>query len=73
MGLPVRRLLSTSFLAVAFLTVANSQMQVPTLWNDASLADWATPIAGLGFGPRITCPAGCFARTGGIFIFEQGG
>jgi hypothetical protein len=46
---PLSALLGVGFLvAIAF---AQSSVQVPRIWDDAALSDWATPLAGLNVRP----------------------
>jgi mono/diheme cytochrome c family protein len=47
------RLLSTGLLVTAGVCglLANQATHVPKIWDDASLSDWATPVAGLNVRP----------------------
>ena len=56
-----RRLLITSCLAFAFLTAVKAQTRPPVIWDDAALADWATPIAALHIRPGHYKPADYYA------------
>ena len=47
-----QRLLTTFCLAAAIVTAVDTQTRVPAIWDDAALADWATPIAALQVRPR---------------------
>ena len=64
MGFDLRRLLITSCLIVALLAVANTQRRVPAIWDDAALADPATPIAALQVRPGHYKPAESYAVRG---------
>jgi hypothetical protein len=57
----VRRLLIASCLAFAFLTAASMQPRAPVIWDEAALADWATPIAALRVRPAHYTPAEYYA------------
>ena len=57
----LRRLLITSCLAFAFLTAVKTQTRAPMIWDDAALADWATPIAALQIRPGHYKPADYYA------------
>ena len=57
----LRRLLITSCLAFAFLTAVKTQTRAPVIWDDAALADWATPIAALQIRPGHYKPADYYA------------
>ena len=57
----LRRLLITSCLAFAFLTAVETQTRTPVIWDDAALADWATPIAALQVRPAHYKPADYYA------------
>jgi hypothetical protein len=56
-----------AFAVLAFLSamlLAQAPAQAPRIWDDAALADWATPIAALNVRPAhtlrpstTTCPA----------------
>ena len=43
-------LLSLS-LTLALGVIANTQTRAPRIWEDRSLADWATPVASLNVRP----------------------
>ena len=47
MGFGLRRLLITFCLVFALLAAVTTQARAPVIWDDAALADWATPIAAL--------------------------
>jgi hypothetical protein len=57
MAFDLRRLLIPSCFVVAFLAVAKMQTRAPVIWDDAALADWATPIAALQIRPGHYKPA----------------
>ena len=55
MGTRVKQRFEVAFTAGAILlggsVVIRSQARVPKIWDDAALAEWATPIAALGLRP----------------------
>ena len=57
----LRRLLNAACLAFAFLTAVKTQTRAPVIWDDAALADWATPIAALQIRPGHYKPADYYA------------
>jgi hypothetical protein len=61
MAFDLRRLLISFCLVFALLTVAKMQTRAPVIWDDAALADWATPIAALQIRPGHYKPADYYA------------
>jgi hypothetical protein len=62
MGFNLRRvLLPTAILVFAVLAVTQTQTRAPVIWDDAALADWATPIAALQLRPGHYKPADYYA------------
>lgn len=51
MNAVVGRILTVVVLLSVATLVARSQPQVPRIWDDGALADWATPVAALGVRP----------------------
>ncbi len=55
MGTRVKQRFEVALTAGAILlggsVVIRSQARVPKIWDDAALADWATPIAAVGLRP----------------------
>ena len=51
MSFHVRRSFLTSALLLALSVIANTETRVPQIWNDAALADWATPLAKIQIRP----------------------
>jgi hypothetical protein len=77
MDFDLRRLLIASCLLVALLAVANTQTRAPVIWDDAALADWATPIAALQLRPGHYKPADYYAvaaenlRTYPVYLSDK--
>ncbi|HYN06202.1 MAG TPA: hypothetical protein VES67_02325 [Vicinamibacterales bacterium] len=47
-----------------YVVVTAQVMTVPRIWDDASLADWATPVAGLNVRPSHYSSAEYYAAPG---------
>jgi hypothetical protein len=62
MGVDLRRLLlTTAFLVFAVFAAAKTQTRAPVIWDEAALADWATPIAALKVRPGTYTAAQYYA------------
>src|SRR5687767_15807973 len=51
MNLSLRRVILTGSVVLALTVIANTETRVPQIWNDAALADWATPLARVPLRP----------------------
>jgi hypothetical protein len=60
----LRRLLITFCVVFASLAVARTQTRAPVIWDDAALADWATPIAALQIRPGHYTAAEYYSAPG---------
>jgi len=46
-------LLAASLVCISVLALSQKPAQAPRIWDDAALADWATPVAGLNVPPSF--------------------
>jgi len=64
MSLRMRRVILTGSLLLALRVIGNSETRVPRIWNDAALADWATPVAKVQIRPAHYSSADYYAVPG---------